>query len=318
MTFDFAVIIINYKTAELTKQCVRSVLNEISNTCACIVIVDNFSNDGSPEIIKQWVSENKLEEIVIFCESPVNSGFSGGNNLGITQVDANVYILLNSDTIVRPGAFGIMLDTFSLDPDIGMVSPRLEYEDGTGQISCFRYHSPASEFINVVKTGVVTKLLARFDVPIPLTDEITFPEWTSFACIAIKAEVFEDIGLMDESYFLYYEDVDYCHMANDFGWRIANNPRAHVVHLRGGSAELKQMSKIKARLPQYHFDSRRTYFCKHYGKLGFLAANLLWTLGRCISKMRETIEKKPPGVSKMEWLDNWTRKQVSIERNNRG
>ena len=314
MTYKFAVVIINYKTPEMTIDCVSSVLSEVHSENAVIVIVDNNSADGSIEKIEFWIRENNFQDKIFFCKSPKNSGFSGGNNIGISRVQAEYYILLNSDTIVRSNAFKVMLSTFQLDQRIGFVSPRLEDEDGTGQVSCFRFHSPLSELIKSAQTGVITKLLSNYDIPIQLTNTLSFPPWTSFACIAVRAEVIEDIGLMDESYFLYYEDTDYCRTAHERGWKVANNPDAHVVHLRGGSAELKSKAKLRQRLPQYHFESRRFYFCKFYGRIGFVYANLLWSLGRFISKARELSGNRPRGVSQFEWLDIWTKKQINISR----
>lgn len=315
MHYRFAVVILNYKTAAMTRQCAESVLEEIGDQNACLIIVDNFSNDGSAETISQWIDTNALAPKVTLLASSVNSGFSGGNNAGMRIVEADYYILLNSDTLVRPGAFEVMLDTFNQDPRIGLVSPRLEDQDGTGQVSCFRFHSPVSEFISIANTGILTKLLKSYDVPVALSETISFPEWTSFACVAIKRAVIEDVGYMDEGYFLYYEDADYCKDALNKGWKTANNPNAHVVHFRGGSAELKTKVKLKQRLPRYYFNSRSYYYRKHYGAIGLFAANLLWTAGRCISKLRELLQHKNRASSELQWLDIWTGQRFFNSKN---
>jgi N-acetylglucosaminyl-diphospho-decaprenol L-rhamnosyltransferase len=315
MRYDFAIIILNYKTAKMTMDCANSALNDIEDKNACIIIVDNFSNDGSKETLSSWISKNALEPKVQLIPSDINSGFSGGNNMGMQQVEADYYILLNSDTLVRQGAFSTILNTFKLDDSIGMVSPRLEDEDGTGQISCFKFHNPISEFINIANTGLFTKLFKRYNVPVELKNHISYPEWTSFACVALKKNMIDSIGLMDDHYFLYYEDSDYCKMAINKGWRTANNPNAHVIHFRGGSAELKTKIKLKQRLPQYHYDSRSYYYRKHYGQLGLLAANILWSLGRCISKFREVLQQKPRAASELQWLDIWTGRKFFTSKN---
>lgn len=305
MRYELAVIIINYKTGAMTEACVSSVLTEISGRNAHVVIVDNHSADGSEVRLRNWIGANALSERVTLIESTVNLGFSGGNNLGIRSVDADYYMLLNSDTLLRPHAVETLLGTFSGETRIGIASPRLEYEDGTGQISCFRFHSPVSEFIDITNTGLITRLLDRYNVPIAMQPTISFPDWTSFACVVMRRELIADIGLMDSHFFLYYEDSDYCRMAKDHGWLVANNPAAHVVHFRGGSAELKRKKQAKQRLPRYYFHSRSYYFRKHYGRLGLLGANLLWTLGRMISSTRELLERKPRAASEWQWLDIW-------------
>lgn len=314
MTYDFAVIIINYKTANMTIQCVESVLPEIAGQNACTVIVDNASADGSVEQLAEWIANKACEDKVRLYASPVNSGFSGGNNSGIKQVEARHYILLNSDTLVRPGAFEVMLSTFTRDTSIGFVSPRLEWDDGEGQQSCFNFHSPISEFINAAHTGFITRLLNRYNVPLPLAEGVSYCQWTSFACIAVRGEVIQDIGLMDDGYFLYFEDADYCRMALQAGWKVIHNPAAHVVHFRGGSAELKHQAKLKKRLPGYFYDSRSYYFKKHYGWVGLIAANLLWSVGRCISKSREILQRKPRTASDLQWLDIWTNRRLFESR----
>ena len=306
MFYDLAVVVINYKTPAMTIRCAQSVLADFGDSNACLVIVDNDSGDNSHELLSTWVEENALESKVKLVFSSYNSGFSGGNNQGMKSVDANYYVLLNSDTLIRPGALQTLLKTFAQDETIGLVSPRLEDEDGTPQVSCFRNHTPISEFVHVAATGVFTKLFQDHEVAIPIIDGPSHPQWTSFACVALRGAMIKSIGYMDEGYFLYYEDCDYCRLIASHGWKIINNPEAHVVHFRGGSAELKEKVKQRKRLPQYYFESRRFYYRKHYGLLGWFAANTLWTLGRCISKLRELMQNRHPAASDMQWIDIWT------------
>jgi N-acetylglucosaminyl-diphospho-decaprenol L-rhamnosyltransferase len=271
-----------------------------------VVIVDNASKDASVVAIDKWISENNLADRIKLISSPVNSGFSGGNNIGIKSVKASHYLLLNSDTVVRKDAIRILLDTLSQEKTVGLVSPRLEWPDGVSQESCFKYHTPISEFIGSAKTGLITKLFTNFVVAQSVSDSPCNYSWTSFASVMIKAEVFSDIGLMDEGYFMYFEDVEFCHRAKKAGWEIMYEPSAHVVHLRGGSSPLKAQAKLRKRLPRYFYESRTRYFFQAYGRVGLLSANLLWTSGWAISSVRSMLSRSyRSDTSEKQWRDIW-------------
>ena len=299
-------VVLNYGTYELTKNCVNALLDDLPAN-ANIVIVDNKSPDGSGLELEKWLLEEKAADPVSIILSPENHGFSGGNNLGIQANEAEHYLLINSDTLVRKGALQAMLAEFELDTkkEIGLVTPRLEFEDGTAQISCFRFHNPVSEFLTAAAFNPFTKALSAFDVPIPVSDQKTVSEWSSFACIMIRREVIQTAGLMDEGYFLYYEDTDYCRTAHQKGWLTKNVPEGHVVHFRGGSAELKSNVLLKKRLPKYYYASRSRYFYKFYGRFGLIAANVLWTLGATIGLLKAKIKNAPSELCEKQFQDIW-------------
>ena len=300
-----AIIIVNYRTPKLVIDCIISLQNEIEIGCNAVVVVDNASGDGSVKQIEQAIERNNWKQWVEIVPSNVNGGFSAGNNLGIRAIQAEAYLLLNSDTIVRSGAIKSLLEAMEAHPQAGLISPRLEWQDGTPQISCFRYHSPFSELIDAAATGPITKFLKKYDVPIPLSDTPIEPQWTSFACVLIRREVIEQIGLMDEGYFMYFDDVDYCRRANNAGWKILHWPLARVVHLRGGSGTVKADLAARKRPKLYLYASRARYFTKFYGPIGLWIANLFWLLGRCISLSRELIKNKEPHTCEYEARDIW-------------
>ena len=301
-----AVIIVNYKTAKLVMQCLESLLKEFVDIDAGVVVVDNDSQDGSVATLLDWIVTHDNHNVVQLIEAGTNDGFAAGNNVGIRAVNADYYLLLNSDTIVRPGAIGILLQTAEGRPDAGIVSPRLEWPDGTPQESCFRYLSPMSEFIDAAQTGPITEALNRFNVPLPVSDTIVHPHWTSFACVLLRHKLLNKIGFMDDGFFMYFEDIEFCRRARKAGWAIVHNPKARVVHLRGGSSPVKQRALERKRLPRYYYVSRTRYFYLAYGWFGLTLANILWSLGRCVSKCRETLGRRGPGVSEKQWLDIWT------------
>lgn len=303
---DLAIIIINYKTPHLTGNVLQSLSGELDITTMKVVIVDNNSRDDSLEILEEWISYNHADSWVRLIASDINTGFSKGNNIGIQSVKAKNYLLLNSDTIVRPGAVHLLLETAENHHEAGLISPRLEWEDGTPQESCFRFHTPVSELINSASTGVVTKAFSKYVVAHPVKNEPDYYQWTSFACVLIKSEVIEQIGLLDDEFFMYFEDVEFSYRAIEAGWKVLNNPAAHVVHLRGGSSPLKSQAKLRKRLPRYFYESRTRYFYLLYGHVGLFLANVLWSTGAIITLARGLISSRyQPNIAEKQWQDIW-------------
>ena len=299
------IVIINYRTPKLVIDCLASLENEIEAGRDLVMVVDNASGDDSVTQIEEAIAKNNWDNFVRMLPSSVNGGFSAGNNLGIKAVKADAYLLLNSDTIVRSGAIKSLLHAMETHPEAGLISPRLEWPDGTPQISCFRYLSPVSELLKAAKTGPLTKLLKRYDVPLPVSDKPIEPQWTSFACVLIRHEVIEQVGLMDEGYFMYFDDVDYCRKAINAGWRILHWPDARVVHLRGGSSSVKAELAARKRPKPYYYASRTRYFTTFYGSVGLWIANTCWLMGRSVSLARELIKNKQPHTCECEAQDIW-------------
>ena len=299
-----AAIILNYRTPALVIDCLESLLPELDPARDAAVVVDNASGDGSVSSIDRAVAERGWKGVRL-VEAERNAGFAAGNNLGIRSVRAHAYLLLNSDTLVRPGAVGRLLETLDSDARLGIVSPRLEWSDGTSQVSCFRLHTPWSELIDTAGTGPIRALLQRWEVPIPVSEASFEPEWTIFAAVLIRDAMLEQVGRLDEGFFMYYEDVDYCRRARAAGWRILYEPRARVVHLRGGTSPVKALTAARKRRPRYYYASRSRYFRNAHGRAGLLAANLLWTIGRAIAFARELVGDKQPHAVERELLDVW-------------
>ena len=301
-----SVVIINFRTPKLITDCLSTLFPELKGINARVVVVDNHSEDESPMLIKEWLVEHDKDSKVLFIQSDTNAGFSAGNNLGIKAQNAKYYLLLNSDTLVKLGAIQRILDTIALYPKAGLVSPRLEWPDGAGQESCFRYHNPFSEFMAAAQTGFIDRLLNRYIVPMQVQTQIANPEWTSFACVLIRNEVFQQIGLLDEGYFMYFEDTEFCHRARKAGWEIVHNPEASIIHLHGGSSPLEQNKSLKKRLPRYYFESRTRLFFQMIGRRGLLAANLMWWLGRMVSMPRQLLGRSDKAAIDGQWIDIWT------------
>jgi N-acetylglucosaminyl-diphospho-decaprenol L-rhamnosyltransferase len=305
-SFDLAVVVINFRTPELTFNCLKSLSIEIQDLNSCIVLVDNNSADGSIDKIEQDIKVLDIGDKLLIYRSSTNGGFAAGNNLGIKTIQADFYLLTNSDTLIRKEALHTLLASAKKNIKIGLLAPRLEWLDGTSQESCFKFHNPLNELISSAKTGFITRLFNDNLVPQSVSEQPNCYDWVSFACVLINHKVFKEIGLMDEGYFMYFEDVEFCHRAKQSGWNIMYEPSAHVVHLRGGSSPLKQQAKLRKRLPRYFYESRTRYFFQIYGRSGLLSANLLWTLGWIISSFRSIFSSiYSPDTSEKQWRDIW-------------
>jgi N-acetylglucosaminyl-diphospho-decaprenol L-rhamnosyltransferase len=304
---ELAIVVLNYKTPDLVVDCLWSIQdqNEVKTGRVIVIVVDNCSGDDSVAKIERAIAENQWQDWAKLVASPINGGFAAGNNVGIKAVEADAYLLLNSDTIVRPNAISALLDGLSKHPEAGLISPRLEWPDGEPQISCFRYPTPASEAISSARTSVITQLLKKYDVPIPIFNTPQEVEWTSFAAVLIRKAVIDQIGYLDEGYFMYFEDIDYCRRAQAAGWKVVHWPDARVVHLRGGSGSVKSDLAARKRPRTYLYASRARYFAKFYGKYGLWGANLLWLAGRVISLGRESIRNKEPHTCDRQSQDIW-------------
>lgn len=302
-----AVIILNYRTPGMTIDCLGSLEAEIQTVHGMrVLVVDNASGDGSDEQIEQAIRQQKWSDWARLHRSPVNGGFAAGNNVGLKAIEADRYMLLNSDTIVRPGAIAEMMRAMDEHPKVGILGPRLEWPDGKPQESCFNNIRPMHALVAAARTGALSRMVPKPNIAVPVSDVPMNPDWVTFACALIRKTVIDQVGGLDAGYFMYFDDVDYGRRARQAGWDVLYWPRAHVVHLRGGSGPVKQATAERKRRPRYYYESRTRYYAKYYGTAGLWWANLLWMLGRAISWLRELVRTKHPHTCQREAMDNWT------------
>ncbi|GMV96859.1 MAG: hypothetical protein AMXMBFR83_12190 [Phycisphaerae bacterium] len=310
---SLVIVIVCYKAADLTVACLGSLAPEVARIPgAKVVVCENGTGPESVETLREAIDANGWSAWVELKAISPNRGFSGGNNAVLGELLAaderpEFVLLLNADTIVRPGALAELLSAARDHPRAGIVGPRLEWPDGQPQQSCFNDCTPASEFFIAARTGALSRLFGARPWALPVSDEPVEVEWTTFACALIRGQVLAEVGLLDEGFFLYFDDPDYCRRARAAGWKVLHWPAARVVHLRGQSNPVKSLTARLQRRPAYWYASRARYYAKYYGRVGLWTANLLWTLGRTISKARELAGlKRERHVCEREWLDIWT------------
>ena len=307
MVHDITISIINYRTGALTLACIQSVLADLEQTPgldAQVVVVDNASGDGSAEEIAAWIDAHSQAPVTL-VHSPTNSGFSGGHNQGMAAAPAEYYLVLNSDAELRPGFFDAIMATARAHPKAGLIAPRLEGSDGAAQVSLFRFHSPLGELIRGAATGAVTRLLRNHDVPMGLTPDPADIEWASFACILLRDTMVQQLGPMDEGYFLYFEDAEYCLRARRAGWGLVHVPEAVAVHFRGGSGPVKEMEAARKRRPSYYYRSRTRFMRQAHGAAGPVLANLMFMAGRGIAQLRRLVGRPVQRTVAKESRDIW-------------
>jgi GT2 family glycosyltransferase len=292
------IVIVNYRTAKLVMDCLRSLEPELANEPACrVAVVDNQSGDGSIEQIQAAIREQRWTWATAISAGK-NAGFAAGNNVAIRSAlesdhAPSYFLLLNPDTYIRPQAVTALLDFMQAHPNVGIAGSRLEYPDGTPQSAAFRFHGIWSELDRGLRLGIVTKLLKRYIVAPPPTDHLGPTDWVCGASMMVRREVFESIGLLDEGYFLYYEETDFCIRARRAGWSIWHVPASRVVHLEGQSTGLLGSGRSAKPVPRYWFTSRRRYFRKHHGAGYEFVVNLTHSLANALWRVRRKIQGKP-------------------------
>ncbi|MFB8790704.1 MAG: glycosyltransferase family 2 protein [Potamolinea sp.] len=313
------VVIVNYRTPGLTIDCLRSLEKEVKSlTGTSVVVTDNASGDDSIEKIAAAIKTEGWGDWVEFRPLERNGGFAYGNNAVIRPAlnspnPPQYILLLNPDTIVRPAALQTLVDFMDKHPDVGIAGSRLEDPDGTPQHSAFRFHSVPSELDNGLRLGAVSKLLSKWDIAPPISEETCQTDWVAGASMIVRREVFEAAGLMDEEYFMYYEEMDFCLQANRSGWSCWYVPQSRVVHLVGQSSGVTDTKRPPKRRPQYWFDSRRRYFLKNYSWLYAAVADASWASGFALWRLRRVLQGKPD-LDPPQILSDFLRNSVFIRR----
>ncbi|MFD1952573.1 glycosyltransferase family 2 protein [Sphingomonas arantia] len=292
-------VIVNYRTADLVIDCLESLVAEVAAIPGLSVcVVDNASNDGSDERIAAAIAANGWHGWATLIAAPTNGGFAAGNNVAIRPAltSANppdLCWLLNPDTRVQPGATAAILDFFADHPAVGIAGTALVEEDGSPWHYAFRFHSVLSELERGARLGPVSRLLSHRAVLRPMGDRIQPVDWVSGASMIVRRGVFEMIGLMDERYFLYYEETDFCRRAARAGWPTCYLPQASVMHIAGQSTGLTGPRPALRRVPDYWFESRRRYFLRHHGRAYAALADAAWLAGHVGWRLRRWLFRRP-------------------------
>jgi GT2 family glycosyltransferase len=288
---DIAVVIVTYRSAQLAIEGLRSVQKERATDGLHIraIVVDNAS--GDLPVIEQAIAENAWSSWVTPVLSPRNGGFAYGNNLGIsrayTEAPPDYVYLLNPDAQVRPGAIDSLVRFLQTHPRVGIAGSSFENVDGSDWPIAFRFPTLLSELDGGFQFGPLSRLLRAWVVPRHMSNKA--PEqvdWICGASMLIRPAVLAALGGLDENYFLYFEETDFCNRAKQAGFDTWYVPESRVIHIAGQSTKVTERSASPKRLPAYWFESRRRYFAVTFGIGRAMLIDIVTLLANCLGLLK--------------------------------
>lgn len=279
---DLSIIIVNWNTSALLLQCLNSIYSSGSRFSFEVIVVDNGSSDDSVSMIGTNFPS------VILIKNARNLGFAHGNNQGLSIAKGKYIMLLNSDTIVLPNAFDMLIQIANEHTELGAVGPQILNLDGTVQESWASFPSILSELVgrNFRVRKPVADAPCAFDV-----------DWIMGACMLVKATTVADVGMLDDDYFFYAEEMDWCFRIKKNNWKIWYITNAQIYHLGGGSSH-------RSSLPQLCllYKGKLLYFRKHHGKLKTILLRYGFAIGNTL------------GIARRIILFNWMNRKTALQR----
>ena len=279
-TVILSIIIVHYKTRELTLQCLRSIREFSPCVTHEILLIDNGSQDGIGEAVTEKFPEVRL------IETGRNDGFSRANNLGIVNARGQYILLLNSDTKILEPIFDRLVQTMDSRPGVGCLGPQHVGGDRRHQVSYGKFPSLLTEILR----KIVDYRIALNDLNIRgyLTEFCSIEQevdWLSGSCLLLRRETLRQAGLLDEAFFMYFEDIDLCKRIHDRGWKIVFWPTVKILHYSGQSVK----ENILAGLVAYR--QSQLYFArKHYGRKGDYLVRIILFLKFGVISARALLE----------------------------
>ena len=258
MDIELSIVIVNLNTVDLTVGCIRSIEKEAKDLKFEVLLTDNGSNDGSVEAFKKINEEKYWKDRFTLILNDSNTGYAKANNQGIRKAKGKYILLLNNDTVVHPNALQNLLKFAEKTPDAGVIGSRLLNIDGSLQMSC--YHFPT--ITNAIKEywfgqkGLFEKFAPREKDPVTVDSVVG-------AAFLITPDAKKRVGILDERYFAYFEDIDYCRQTWKQGLKVYYLPESVITHYHG--ATFKKLANESERWKKL-IPSSKVYhgLIKHY------------------------------------------------------
>lgn len=262
-TIDFSVIILSYNTRELLRSCLAKVFRSVLGRYTMEVIVcDNGSADGSIEMVKREFPKG------IVINNRKNLGFAAGNNPGIQRSNGRYVVLLNSDTEVNPDTFSIMISYMDKHTDVGAATCKLILPDGSVDPACHRgFPTPWAAFTYIIgleKLFPHTRLFGEYHQGYKRPDTVHEVDCISGAFFLVRQSVIDRVGLLDEEYYFYGEDMDWAFRIRKAGWNIVYNPNVSVLHKKKQSGRAHSDRERRVRTERYFYRYNKLFYQKNY------------------------------------------------------
>lgn len=255
---DLSIIIVNYNTKDLLKQAIESVINSICNISYEIIVSDNGSIDGSISMLRRNFKD------VIIIENNENLGFAKANNNAIKISSGEFILLLNSDTKIHDDCLDNCVAYAKKHPIIGALGCKVLLENGKLDHACKRgFPTPTASLYSILKLDKLFPRCARFskyklgNLPI---DDINEIDSLTGAFMMVKSSILSNVGLLDEEFFMYGEDIDWCLRIKKAGYKVIYYPKAEIIHFKGGSSIKKKRLKT---IYEFH-RAMYLFYRKHY------------------------------------------------------
>ncbi len=265
-----AVVILNYNRADLLEACLRSIYAQPARCALTVWVVDNASSDSSVEMVRDSFPQVRL------IVSAHNGGFAYGNNLALRRILAlptggepaaerapDYTLLLNNDTEVPPDALDGLVDYLEQHPTVAVVGPKLLLSNGTLDLACRRsFPTPEVSFYRM--TGLArlfprSRRFGRYNMTYLDPDVATDVDAVVGACMLLRTSVIREVGLLDEQFFMYGEDLDWAYRIKQYGWRIVYYPAVHVLHYKRAASTRRAIPSIRA-----FYQAMRIFHRKHF------------------------------------------------------
>ena len=227
---DLSIVIVNWNTKDLLRDCLKSVWGTLDSITAEVFVIDNASTDGSVEMVLDEFPDTQL------IANMDNRGFAAANNQGFVRARGRHVLLLNSDTVVHGDVFMRSVRYLDANPDVGMMGCRVLNGDGSTQLTCSRFPTLANLLLQTCGANRLGgRFFSRYQMLDWNRDDEREVEVISGCYLMVRAEVINEIGLLDEAFFCYGEETDWCRRCADAGWRLKFAPVGEITHFGSGS-----------------------------------------------------------------------------------
>jgi GT2 family glycosyltransferase len=266
---DVSTVIVNWNTGNILRDCLKSVYEQTQGISFEVIVIDNASLDGSADIVRKQFPQ------VILIENDENRGFAPGVNQGMAVAKGRYVLVLNSDTIICDNAIEKTIRYADKYPKAGITGCQVLDDSGTIQMTCFRFPSVLNLFLHTFALNKIFKKNHFFGREWMLwwpRDTEREVEVISGSFMLVRRDAIDDVGLMDEDYFLYYEETDWCYRFAKAGWKKLFWPEAKIIHCHGGRNSSKQESlKMAVQMQK----SCLIFFKKHRHVVSYITVRLI-------------------------------------------